>query len=1044
MRALAVLALFLISLCHGDTSQLNVHIIPHSHCDPGWLNTYDKYYADRVSKILNAVTTSLDSHPNRTFVWSESSFFSRWFDSATPSSRDTFKRLVSEGRIEFIGGGWVQNDEASPTVYAIINQMFVGHQYLLKHFGVAPTIGWQIDPFGHSLVTPTLYSLFGFDAVVVNRIHYAIKDSLKSLTDMEFIWKGSPSTEIFTHVLHTHYSAPKGFDWEESGSPSLLNSDKVAGRANKFAADMKNRAKAYKTNHLLVPFGDDFKFVKAEKQFSNMDVLMQYFKMNPDLGINLHYSTPSTYFNAVSKSDGANSGFSEFDQDFFPYADGKDAYWTGYFTTRPVLKAMSRTVHSYLRASSIFHALARGRQDKGSMISTAGKMVTARENAALFLHHDAITGTARKNVVEDYMGRLEASAAVSLDSLGQSISSLLRDKPTLLPLDQAILTGASKVVIANPTTIERTEIVCMKVASSIAGVAETPSQIDFMVNRPEFSDPNVETSSADILLCWFSTVPSFGFTEYHVFEGELPKAVPPAVVPEITVFGKNSHPKATSFSDSVEISISNSLFTTSFSPLTGILRDISKPQKKISFTPTFLQYSTKKSGAYIFTPNSKALPHPSAPVLIRRLVGSVFSKAVVFSTDGELISTFKLFGGDSHLHAELSVVAKKNYELCAQLKTDLDSPILSTNNGLAFVPRQVRGSSRPETSFYPSVEGWRLENDETVFDVWQDHSCGVSHSGNGTVEMMIHRSLGQDDGRGLAEAVVDESRAVINIAIALESNTENLATSNLIAFAEESPVKAIDLETVSTGSSQSFWRLDDPHVKVMALRELEAALSDFQLILWNQANVPVEVEVSQAIDWKSLGLYVRVAYESSLSGNMGKEEIKQTKAHFKRSGSHINLAVVDRNASAGEGQNSDVPGVFISDIAREMEGSGERKLLSIGELSVTLAPQSLSSFILILGKLEPEKPVEGETLPPVQAEPDVAVDDSGSIENPVDSWNPELDEYSTVATELDSTASSKLPLLYVTVFLGMFWAVVRSRRQREEDPSRVLKSVKSA
>ncbi len=80
-------------------------------------------------------------------------------------------------------------------------QMTEGHQYLLKNFGVQPRVGWQIDPFGHSglhhcvlplfdspfelmmgvdpivcaALTPTLFALMGFDAMVINRIHFQIK-----------------------------------------------------------------------------------------------------------------------------------------------------------------------------------------------------------------------------------------------------------------------------------------------------------------------------------------------------------------------------------------------------------------------------------------------------------------------------------------------------------------------------------------------------------------------------------------------------------------------------------------------------------------------------------------------------------------------------------------------------------------------------------------------------------------------------------------------------------------------------------------------------
>ncbi len=44
-------------------------------------------------------------------------------------------------------------------------QMTLGHQFLLETFGVQPTIGWQIDPFGHSASQASLYAQMGMDAV---------------------------------------------------------------------------------------------------------------------------------------------------------------------------------------------------------------------------------------------------------------------------------------------------------------------------------------------------------------------------------------------------------------------------------------------------------------------------------------------------------------------------------------------------------------------------------------------------------------------------------------------------------------------------------------------------------------------------------------------------------------------------------------------------------------------------------------------------------------------------------------------------------------
>lgn len=42
------------------------------------------------------------------------------------------------------------NDEACTYYEDIIDNMFTGHQYILKEFNFVPEVGWHIDPFGHS------------------------------------------------------------------------------------------------------------------------------------------------------------------------------------------------------------------------------------------------------------------------------------------------------------------------------------------------------------------------------------------------------------------------------------------------------------------------------------------------------------------------------------------------------------------------------------------------------------------------------------------------------------------------------------------------------------------------------------------------------------------------------------------------------------------------------------------------------------------------------------------------------------------------------
>lgn len=67
--------------------KINVHLVPHTHDDVGWLKTVDQYYYGRnnsiqyaaVANILDAVTAELARDPSRKFIYVETEFFMRWW-----------------------------------------------------------------------------------------------------------------------------------------------------------------------------------------------------------------------------------------------------------------------------------------------------------------------------------------------------------------------------------------------------------------------------------------------------------------------------------------------------------------------------------------------------------------------------------------------------------------------------------------------------------------------------------------------------------------------------------------------------------------------------------------------------------------------------------------------------------------------------------------------------------------------------------------------------------------------------------------------------
>lgn len=166
------------------------------------------------------------------------------------------------------------HDEACPTYEDMINNMMIGHEFIMKEFGVKPRIGWTIDPFGHSNFNTRLYAELGFDAFFFARLDYQDKNKRMNEKEMEYVWmpnKDSLGTEvnILTHVLWQHYSSPGGFNFDVLDNDPVWVNDRTSedfnapDEAQKLIQGLDERAEHYLTDDLFVVFGDDFRYMNA-------------------------------------------------------------------------------------------------------------------------------------------------------------------------------------------------------------------------------------------------------------------------------------------------------------------------------------------------------------------------------------------------------------------------------------------------------------------------------------------------------------------------------------------------------------------------------------------------------------------------------------------------------------------------------------------------------------------------------------------------------------------------------------------------------------
>lgn len=114
----------------------------------------------------------------------------------------------------------------------------------------------------------------------------------------------------------------------------------------------------------------------------------------------------------------------------FPYADNPDAYWTGYFSSRANDKEYTRRASYNYDASNQLYA--EGVLNQQLTDDDINQMLDARYTMLDVLginqHHDAITGTGKQAVADDYAHRLFTGITSNSDVFSDAIERKIETK----------------------------------------------------------------------------------------------------------------------------------------------------------------------------------------------------------------------------------------------------------------------------------------------------------------------------------------------------------------------------------------------------------------------------------------------------------------------------------------------------------------------------------------------------------------------------------------------------------------------------------------
>uniref|UniRef100_A0AAY5L1Z2 Alpha-mannosidase n=1 Tax=Esox lucius TaxID=8010 RepID=A0AAY5L1Z2_ESOLU len=819
-----------------DSEPLQVYLVPHSHNDPGWLKTFDDYYRDQTQHILNNMVVKLNEDSRRKMIWSEISYFAKWWDNIDNQKRDAVKSLVERGQLEITTGGWVMPDEANSHYFALIDQLLEGHQWLEKNLGVKPQTGWAVDPFGHSPTQAYLLKQAGLANMLIQRVHYSIKKHFASQKTLEFFWRQNwdpaSSTDMLCHMMpfysydvpHTCGPDPKvccQFDFKRLPGgrvscpwripPQPITDVNVQQRVQMLLDQYRKKSKLFRTKVLMVPLGDDFRYTEAlewDQQFQNYQKLFDYMNSHPELHVKAQFGTISDYFGALRKSamDPGHASLSlpVVSGDFFTYADRDDHYWSGYFTSRPFYKRLDRILESHLRGAEILFSLAlaniqrAGKPNGFPSVESYRLLTEARRNLGLFQHHDAIAGTGKELVVIDYGTRLFHSILNLKQVMVNSAHWLiLKDKnayshnpsKAFLQMFKTFVLpkcfSSRSVVIYNPTEQDRMSVVTVYV--------NTPHvRVDTSHSHPipaQVSAVWDDATTASTELSFVVQVPALGLGVYHLSKAEEGGAETAQYLflrqgGELSLSVKHftvNNPQ----DDTTPVSIHNPHLQVWSSATTGLMErlklkeDGSEHRIKVEFAWYGTTSSRDKSGAYLFLPDGEAKMYsPAQSPVIRVTKGSVFSE--ITTTFDHVTHTLRLYnvqgvdGQAVEICNSVDIRGEFNREIAMRLTSDLDSKdrFFTDLNGFQIQPRRTMAKLPLQANFYPMTSMAYLQDSGTRMTLLSAQSLGSASLKSGQLEVIMDRRLNQDDNRGLGQGVLDNKVTSNSFRLLLEKRAK--------------------------------------------------------------------------------------------------------------------------------------------------------------------------------------------------------------------------------------------------------------------------------
>ena len=551
----------------GPLPPIVVHVCPSTHMDPGWFQTLDDLYEQVFRFTVLNVTAALEENAARTYAPEIAVIWALFVGEFGAAGRERLQRLVASRQLEFVGGGWVQPDEAITRFEDLLDERTLGHAFLSSVLGHAPVrVGYSADPFGHASTAAYLAALNAYDAHVLGRPQSPLDPiNLQSFALFHPL-AAAPDAGSFAPSSTVLTGSNAGY-WEPYRSMDKKDVAKAAATLLSWSRAASAKGSPAPQTHVLMVLGDDAPLQDPWADvYPHLDAVLA--ALNANSGANnasFIYSTPSAWAAALASEQPSFPARPAWDM--VPLVGNEFPYWVGYFVSRPEFKQVYHDGSAAFRGASMLHALAR---DDRTWFGGFASLLTLWRALGVAQHHDIITGDCYDSVAEDNALRVRAgvansaavaSAAAALVTAadGADVGAICSNL-TLAPCAALVAALETRtpatLTLFNTVAHQRTHFVSVLSPTASVSVADGATGAAVPSMSAPFSAPDLPPTSSWFTVAFAAKLPPLGTASFT-----LTATAAAAAAPAAAAAAPVTPPRAAD----TPIVLSNALLTATFS-----------------------------------------------------------------------------------------------------------------------------------------------------------------------------------------------------------------------------------------------------------------------------------------------------------------------------------------------------------------------------------------------------------------------------------------------------------------------------------------------